>query len=250
MNYQDQLNSKPAVRTPEKYYDVLKGLPTEPMSNVREAELVARLLHNRSDEDAINELALSAMREAFAYGAVCSRHKMHPGELLSCCYTALYSAAKNYRTGESHRFFNYAKIYVRSEVCRSYDSLFVVKRGTTVPLPEPSQSDGREASEDHRIGETLVTQTEDVRHFQSIYVVESDMEGILHRDEFESLAPIIKKLNEKERTILKLRYWSGFNFREIGELFGTTRSDAEASCRRALKKIRCELYRTKTLFNR
>lgn len=227
---------------------ILSGLPEKQLTPEQEAELADRIQASKQrDEDCMNELALHAMREAFYYAMACSKKRLSEAEVFSLCFEALKKAAKNFQSGQI-RFFAYAKPYVRGEICTTFEQLRVVKRGETESLiATDSTGEDRQTGEDYYMGET---QTADTRGYAGPESVDSDMEGIMNRDEWASIKPILTKLSEKERQVLDLRFQSGFNFRQIGELLNVSRSDTQATCVRALKKVRCELLRKRELFNR
>lgn len=225
---------------------ILNGLPEKELGPEHETALGVRIQTKR-DEDDMNTLALYNMREAFAYASACCKRRLSETEIFSLCFEALKKAAKNFVPGQI-RFFAYAKPYVRGEICNTYDDLRVVRRGETELLaPDDIPGENEHTAEDDF--DTCEVQTRD-NHFHKEDVVDSDMEGIMNRDEWASIKPILSKLSEKERQVLDLRFQSGFNFRQIGELLNVSRSDTQATCVRALKKVRCELLRKRKLFNR
>jgi DNA-directed RNA polymerase specialized sigma subunit len=78
--------------------------------------------------------------------------------------------------------------------------------------------------------------------------VDPDFRSIDIREKLDIVKDIAKrKLSEQERMILDLTYTSGFTFQKIGDLTNTTRSAAQLIHTKALRKIRCELMRTKRL---
>jgi RNA polymerase sigma factor (sigma-70 family) len=77
------------------------------------------------------------------------------------------------------------------------------------------------------------------------------MEGIMSRDEWNAMVPILQsRLSEKERMVLELKYQSGFNFRQIGDLLRVSRSDTQATHTRAINKVRGALKGKRALFSR
>jgi len=59
------------------------------------------------------------------------------------------------------------------------------------------------------------------------------------RERYALIEPIIRRrLSEREQKIIELRYRSGFNFPQIGKLFGVSRQAIEVTHGKAIRKIR------------
>ena len=231
--------------------NLLRGLPEKGLPPERENELSKKIQvakkRGSEDEDSINELALSAMREAFFYGLVCAKG-LPPGDVYSLCYTALRAAAGNFQP-RIIRFFAYAKPYVRGEICRAYEALKVVHKGEHESLAPDMISDGETESEDHLLSLNPSDAYERAKTFYKADIVEADLNSIMLKDDFKLLRPVIAtKLSEKERLVLQLVYEGGFNFRQIGSLLRVSRSDTQATLHRALVKLRCGMRQKKALF--
>lgn len=224
----------------KKQYDsLLSGLPTEILTPDRENELAEKIQASQ-DEDAINELVLHNMRDAFFYALACSRTLL-ADTVYSLCYAALRYSATNFQPRRI-RFVAFSKPYIRGEIYKTFEERKVVKNAETVSLVLENAEIDTPSSDATR-------EVMDLYHKASC--VDSDIHGIMIRDEWERIRPIfIEKLSEKERMVLELKYEGGFNFRQIGDLLRVSRSDTQATHTRALRKVRCVLLRKKELFNR
>lgn len=216
-----------------QYEGLLVGLPTTPLTPEQENALAKKIqVSKKQDEDAINELVLHAMREAFFYAMYFSR-KLSADSVYSLCYSALRYAATNFQPHRI-RFLGFAKPYIRGEICKTFNDLKVVKESET---------------ESMHLYEGPDVEVPDAFHRATC--VESDMHNIIIRDEWESLKPIFReKLSENERMVLELKYEGGLNFSQISSLLRICREATRMSHSRALRKIRCVLMRKKALFNR
>lgn len=236
---------------------LLRGLPKKPLTTQQEDQLAGRIQgakqKEETDLDSINELALYNMREAFAYTLACSRgHNFDPGVVFSICWKALCYAATNFQPGRI-RFLAFAKAYLRSELFRAPEELQVVrntKAGDVICLV-PDEIFGNEIESSADMGSDFThrrcEELSELKHD----TVEPDLEGIMNRDEWEVMKPIIQsRLSEKERMVLELKYQSGFNFRQIGDLLRVSRSDTQATHTRAINKVRGALKGKRALFNR
>jgi RNA polymerase sigma factor (sigma-70 family) len=183
-------------------------------------------------EEAKLSLVMHSMREAFLYAFKCSRGNLEEGEVLSACYLALVDATKNFNPHHSRglRFFAYAKPFIRGRTIAEFRAKDVVRR-----------------ARDHESLQVF----EDSDVYGPNEAAYSEPEITHSKEEWESLAPLIKKcLNEREAAILDMYYKGGLNFRQIGDLLGVSRSHTQNDHRTALKKIRIYLLEQKRLFNR
>jgi len=226
--------------------DLLRGIPETRLSLEQESALSDKIqASKKSDEDSINALALHNLREAFYYALACSK-TLPPDDVYSLCYAALRYAATNFKY-RGARFFPYSKAYIRGEIYKTFNDRNVVKDAICEPLRLGDEEMVREIEESEN-GHPLSLRRP--RNFIEP-TVESDLHGIVIRDEWGRIKPIFRdKLSEKERMVLELKFEGGFNFREIGDLLRVSRSDTQATHTRALRKVRCVLMRKKALFNR
>jgi RNA polymerase sigma factor (sigma-70 family) len=236
----------------KEHEGLLRGLPKKQLNTEQENELAARIQAAKAkgieDDDSINELALHAMREAFYYGLACAK-KLPADAVYSLCYTGLHAAARNFAPNMI-RFFAYSKAYVRGEIYRAYEDLKVVRKAEHQTLaPDTCTED--EATEDHKMSLNTSDTYEVSKRFLKSDIVESALPDIMARDDWSVLKPIMDdKLSEKERMVLQLTYEGDLNFRQIGDLLNVSRSDAQATHTRAIKKLRCVLARKRGLITR
>ena len=232
---------------------LLRGLPKKQLSVQQEDELAGRIQAEKQQEGtdltSINELAIYNMREAFAYTMACSRgHGFDPGTIFSMCWKALCYAATNFQPGRI-RFLAFAKPYLRSELYKTHDELKVVRHAECQTL-SPDVILQNECADDHNEA-ACQTRDSDTYLEAKADIVESGMEGIMSRDEWNAMVPILQsRLSEKERMVLELKYQSGFNFRQIGDLLRVSRSDTQATHTRAINKVRGALKGKRALFSR
>jgi RNA polymerase sigma factor (sigma-70 family) len=233
---------------PKGYEILLRGLPKKQLTLEEEHLLSIKIQKSKKkDVESINELAMHAMREAFYYGLACAK-VLSPEEIFSLCYIALRASAGNFKPGRV-RFFAYSKPYVRGEVCKTFEALKVVRNATTQALDSEYINGGSEI-EDYNPTECQIG-PRGAQFDARLVVTEDGIGGIMAREEWKLILPILQsKLSEKERMVLELRYQSGFNFRQIGDLLSVSRSDTQATHERAINKVRCALRGKRSLFCR
>lgn len=231
----------------------MNEIPDKPLSREEENRL-AKL----NTEDSRNILVMHAMHEALAYAYRCCRGNLPQDDLFSLCYDSLQSAAKNFRPNII-RFFSYAKIYVRRGIAQMWRSKDVVRNASLhetgfepASKPRDCRSMGGERGEDDFMEQTDPQFHEDA-HLEETFVeagsVEPEFERIHLAERMKMVQPIIdRKLNDKERMVLDLFYNGDLTFEQIGKLLGVCRERTRMIHFQALKKIRCELMRQKTLF--
>jgi RNA polymerase sigma factor (sigma-70 family) len=228
--------------------NILLGLPEHPMT-VEDENNCAVFIQRTRDEDKINQLVMSVMRDAILYAGRCARGRIPPGELFSLCYSALCKAAPRFYPG-GIRFFAYAKQDVRGEISRYWKSLDVVKSAsahedkTTAPIFKVKvYNDAERDTEDVmcEIPDEALTPT----------LIEPEFDLINIRERWAIVAPLLHKhLTERERMVLSLFYESGFSFEQICKMVVPTvsRSAIQHAHGCALRKIRNALSREKKLY--
>jgi RNA polymerase sigma factor (sigma-70 family) len=243
---------------------LLESLPKEVLTEQEEFAL-AKTIQKTKSEDDVNRLVLITMHEAFLYAKRVCRARIADDELFSLCYTTLRRNALRFRPG-GIRFFAFTKVAIRGSISRYWKTLDVVKNAsvheTTAPeiwsRPIALGAETSEADDWTAILITGVNATGTPCSALNPEVAntlntcepkqESDFDGIDRREKMAFVADIIeRKLTDQEAMILDLVYTSGFNFQEIGNLLNITRSAAQLSHTKGLKKIRCELLRQKKL---
>lgn len=230
----------------------MNQIPDKPLSREEENRL-AKL----NTEESRNLLVMHAMHEALAYAYKCCRGNLHQDDLFSLCYDSLQSAAKNFRPNII-RFFSYAKIYVRRGIAQMWRSKDVVRNASLhesgfEAASKPIDTRAREEDEIDESRDWADPQFhEDANfneHLGELGSVEPEFERIHLAERMKMIQPIIdRKLNEKERMVLDLFYNGDLTFEQIGKLLGVCRERTRMIHFQALKKIRCELMRQKTLF--
>lgn len=240
---------------PSGYEYLLKGLPKKQLTTEQEDDLAIKIQaakkKGQADQECLNDLALYNMREALFYGLACARSRqIDAGTIFSLCWAALCAAAPNFEAGRI-RFFAYAKPYVRGEIIKAFHAQKVVRHGETRSLTPDTIGAVTDHEEAGDVSFTHSSVDIDDLLLAKADVVEADTEGIMVRDEWSALLPVIQtRLSEKERMVLELKYQSGFNFRQIGDLLRVSRSDTQATHTRAINKVRCALKGKRELFCR
>jgi RNA polymerase sigma factor (sigma-70 family) len=222
--------------------NILDGLPEGTLSPAGEDTLARaigtqrRQVFGGAAEAALNKLVLWTMREAFKYAKAVSRNKLEDGTILSICYEALASSAKQFKPGQQ-RFLAYAKPNIRGHIARHWQSLKVVKNSVTEAIPAIRQSPcvdwGQEAC-------GFTKKEECPENWEP--AMEPDFDALHTKERWDRIAPLVEEvLNEQEKMIITLRYTAGMNFEEAGELLGVSRAAVQRTHARALEKIRCAL---------
>lgn len=200
----------------------------DPFPEVRTLSRKDEIRLAKGNEDARGLLVMHYMREAFVYARRCCRQNIQDDELLSLCYASLQRALKNYDPKRS--FFNYARVFLRGDLAQYWRDKDVVKNS--------SKYEDKEAKYEFV----------DIKYQEGQVAPEMDL--VMMKERLALVLPIVAtKLNDHEKMILDLFFNGGFTFRKIGVLLGVSRSAAQITCARALKKIRKELMRQKRLYN-
>lgn len=199
---------------------LLHGLPTTKFSTDFEDGLF------ESGELEKRQIAvLHNMREGFFYARAVCKQKLPEDVIYSAVYKALEHASRNYRPGTKPgvRFFAYAKPYIRGEICNEWKSLNVVWRGDCVSLGLAQEIDSEDDSEIPVPEGGTVDPA-----FYEIFV----------RDILSLLAATMESLTLREQEVIKLVYFRHYLLREVAEHWGVSRSAAQNTLMRAMKKIR------------
>lgn len=238
---------------------LLESLPQEPFTREQEFALASRIQKTKNEDD-INDLALHNMREAFLYSKRCSRNKIDDDELFSLCFITLKRNAKRFRPG-GLRFLAFAKAGLRGALSRYWKTLDVVKNASMHENREDLGQFEYLPMQRFRTGvfpaidvtserNTTATDwnTESLVPFIPEPSEDADFRGIDFRERMAIIADIMKrKLTPQEQMVIELVYKSQFTFPQIGALTKTTRSAAQLTHSKALRKIRNELMRSKRL---
>jgi RNA polymerase sigma factor (sigma-70 family) len=218
---------------------VLRGLPTEKLSPADEDSL-ARV-------GDLESLVLHNMREGFFYARHLSRGKLAEDEVFSAVYIALEHASRNYKPGTKPgiRFFAYAKPYVRGGLSRLWKSKDVVKNAHHESLDVPTiDTSARIDRDDDPATMDMDCKWETEEHADPEF-------ALMHlRERLEAVRPAMKSvLSDHERLVIELTYFGHYNFEEIGEKLGVSRSAVQNAHTRAMRKLRSTLSRKRELFS-
>jgi RNA polymerase sigma factor (sigma-70 family) len=234
---------------------LLELLP--PTLTFEEEVTLATKIEKHRREDDINALVLANMKEAFVYSKAVCRGKIDDGTLFSLCYTVLVMNAKRFRTGRGTRFFSFAKVGIRGAITRYWKTAIDTEKHASEhkdngPISNRSPLYNIQGQEGDSYDTLLVTGFQkpiDAPQVDCLeHSVDADYTGIDVREKMVFVdAAMRRKLTEQERMILDLVYKNGFNFEEIGKMLGLTRSAAQLSHMKAIKKIRNELLRKRQL---
>jgi RNA polymerase sigma factor (sigma-70 family) len=208
---------------------LLRDFPNEEIPEAVETAhvaTIARYKAGKQREAAVEALVLGHLRDAFFYARKCAYSRIDDDELVSLCYSALTRAAERVKPNLA-RFFAYAKPYIRGAICRTWKSKDTV-RGAW----------GAESLD-------VDLENEDSKNEPS---QEAEFALIDLREKWELVKPLMSKLSKREQMVLQLFYEGGFNFRQIGDMLGVTRSATQGTHTRALRKIRNALMRQRRLY--
>lgn len=204
-----------------------------PLNEQLEAALAAQL----PDETAAQELVMGSMQNAVKYLSRVSKGGKSENELISLCYAALVKAVRNFKP-EKGRFFIYAKVYLRSALFSSWKSRSVVRHAETISEGEMFHILIGDQEPTHDDSEGVVVGPSEDFNFDAIDT----------KERWAAASAVLSKVTtEHERTILQLRFTLDYSFERIAGFMGTTRSAAQGSCERALRKIRAEMGEESTL---
>lgn len=216
---------------------LLESLPKIRYTREEEFALAAKI-QKTPTEDLLNDLVLHNMEEGFIYTKKVCRGRIPDDELFSLVYKTLFRNAKRFRPG-GIRFHAFAKAGLRGALSRYWSGLNTVKNATEIisfdasVLPASDLYEGTEKTNIVDFNGKVSDPEFSIIHFRErLAHVQSAMEI---------------KLSAQERMIITLVYTNGFNFQEVGNLLGITRSAVQSMNAEALKKIRQALTRKRLL---
>ncbi len=200
--------------------------------------MLATQIQKDPKEELLNKLVLHNMREGFIYIKGVCRGKIADDEIYSLAYKTLYRNAKRYRPGLV-RFIAFAKAGLRGAVSRYWTTLNTVKNCKgMVSIDAPRE----ETQEYSPLSGTFKGPMMAAHRIEDS--VEPDFAAMRFRERMGDVQFAIKrKLSEQEQMILTLVYTAGFNFQEVGNLLGVTRSAVQSTNAEALIKVRKEMSR-------
>lgn len=193
-----------------------------------ETELSRRI--QQGDEDALNRLVLSNMREALMYSWTCCNQNIGGDELVSLCYEALRRNALRFSPAFGKRFFAFAKAGIRGRLKLFFEESKTVRHATEiVNLPENFAPETHHTDEEpEQTPRQLPAQSE-----------EFDFDG-LHIDELYAKMTAFGKdgLHPNDQMVLDLHYSQELTFNKIGGLLGQSRAAAHLTHQKAVKRLR------------
>lgn len=215
------------------------------LTEAEESALVLRL----PDEEAATQLVMRTLPNAVKYlNRVCRGSKSEP-ELISMCYAALRKSVRNVKPGKG-RFMIYSKIYLRSAMFSSWKGTSTVRgveRADVINLDQHFMDSFRS-----KLQKKPTVERDDGAH-----ELPEPCDSLAQEFEFDQInvselwtlaEKIIRRvLTDHEKLIMQLRFKLDYSFEEIASFLGVTRSAAQGSCERALKKIRVEMAKTEGL---
>jgi RNA polymerase sigma factor (sigma-70 family) len=206
-----------------------------------ELELVKKI--KAGNVDARATLALANMREAIAYARRVTGGMIPDSQLASACYDVLWRGSVRFDPKYGKRFFAFCKVGVRGWCRNIWKEREVVKNAK----PEDVEKPARRISHHFESCEIWDDKNEVTPEYE---IEEPDFRGIQMRERMTLIMGVSRKIcTVKERQILGLTYFAGFNFQETADLIGVSRAAVQGMNSKALHKIRGELYRKKRLFN-
>lgn len=201
-------------------------------------------------EYCLTSLVMSVMSEAVAYTIHCSKGNVSESEAISVCYETLMKNARRFQPGHNMRFIGFAKVGLRGSINRYFTSLKTVRNATEMASLDAFSYEAQDG-----ISKKYLAEGDDSEDFLAplekinMSVTDPDFESVFTRDRWALVEPVMKKcLTPHELMVLTLTF-QGINGRELGTLFDVSRSAISATCKTALKKIRCALLRQGRLFN-
>jgi RNA polymerase sigma factor (sigma-70 family) len=227
---------------------LIESLPKDRYDRSEEFALAAQIQKN-PNEDALNDLVLHNMAVGFLYAKSVCRGKVPDDELFSLVYKTLYRNAKRFRPG-GIRFLAFAKAGLRGALSRYWSTLNTVRNASEVISMAGDRSIIAAVSL-MKIAET--ESTEITQYTQNIEVeyaprVDPEFDAIHFRERMALVRAVMeKKLSPQENMIIDLVYTQGFNFQEVGNLLGLTRSAIQAIKTETIKKIRQAMLRKRLL---
>jgi RNA polymerase sigma factor (sigma-70 family) len=216
-----------------------------PLTEAEEAELILRL----PDEEAATELVLRTLPSAVKYLNRVCRGDSSTEELISMCYAALRKSVKNVKPGKG-RFMIYSKIYLRSAMFSLWKRSSIIRGVSyremtdfeTFQKEKKTQKNIPHLHRDH--DDRSESESETYGHPSQDFEFEQ-----INISELWSIAkPILDRvLTDHEKLVIQLRFEQDYSFEEIAEFLAVSRSAAQGSCERALRKVRVELNKKKGL---
>lgn len=177
---------------------------------------------------------METLPEALRYtGGLWHTRGLDAGDVLSAVYDALLAAAANFDPAHGTRFFAYAKIYVRGEICKLQRVADKRRKAEVVwqddidePWEETTYVPPRQAE-------------------LPPYAALADPEPAFWREEYRRVKPLLDQLlTTRERAVLELAFQAGLNTQEISNALGIPRSSVHYVREHAFRKVRKKLIKS------
>lgn len=221
--------------------NLLASLPKIRLTKAQEFALATKL-QKRPTEDLLNELVLDNMEEGFIYTKGVCRGRIPDDEIFSLVYKTLYRNAKRFQPRPGGiRFLAFAKAGLRGALSRYWTGINTVRNAKAIF--SLSTNNGYSCP---YFGDEDVANPSLMEDGEPTTDPEFDAIQLRERLAFVKAA-MEKKLSAQERMVIDLVYNQSFNFQEVGDLLGVTRSAIQSMHAESLKKIRQELTRKRLL---
>jgi RNA polymerase sigma factor (sigma-70 family) len=218
----------------------MKLFTSAPLTESEEQALVRRL----PDEAAREELVLRTMPSGIRYTSKICRGSKPEEELVSLVYSALTKAVRNLHP-EKGRFMPYAKIYLRSAVFYSWKDSRTIRNVENKDMLDFEAYQKLKEKKDRRSNELDIPEELDTAGHPA---EEFDFDSMHIRETFGRAAEAMKRLlTDHEKVVIQLRFTLDYSFEQIAKFLEITRSAAQSSCERALRKLRAEMGSSDTL---
>lgn len=169
------------------------------------------------------DMVMENLEFAITWGS--KNSKFTREHLKSTCYLALSRAVRKFdpKHPRAVKFQSFCKPYIRGELRRDWKRFKVVKHAEVVSLDDDTEPLGKPL-------EVPVVPT-------------IDFDSIDLREMKPLLVKCLKILTPYERQVLRMRFFDGMKFPEIGDKMGFCRQAIHITYSRALRKIRQYLDR-------
>jgi len=228
---------------------LFNSLPDRRLTSEEEKELSKTIRFGSRPKDAVKKLVLHNLKEATIYAKhYCPADLFSDGEIMSLCYDVLRKSAPRFRPSFGIRFLAFCKHRLRGAVKRHCCTLDVVKHASV----KRTDSAGGATFVPFTGGiDKYCPLTDEVSTCTQGGTEDFDFAGVEVRELMLPLKALIrKKLNPRQRMVLRLIYDLGFNMQEIGDFLAVSRSAIQMTHSSALEILRDELVGNKELLNR
>lgn len=196
------------------------------------AEIIQKFKGGKKRDRALEELTLSAMRDAVYYLKAFSRGRNDDGELVSLAYAALYRASLRFQPDHGTTFMRFAKAFLRGALFREWRR---ASRG-----PKTSETidhyDDRMQSEEET--GPWSEEADAAAVVPKSLQKETDFDQVHLKEIWERFEPYLRRLSPLEQLVIRYRYMHGLKFSEIAEILHHRKQNYQQLHQRALQKLR------------